>query len=555
MQHSKKKIMRKNYREFNRFSKTFLSAFAVAAILTSCTDLEIEQTDSVFQDANDASFQGVTDPQSFVDDIYNSLRGQIGDQANLYALSEVTTDASLVPTRGSDWGDNGIWRQLHQHDWRSSHQYIENVWNQWNNTHFRAAQVLSDLTQGDTQLKANASFLRALGMFVILDNYGQIPIRDVTATPFVDPSVISGQEAVDQIVSDLEDAIAGLPTVGPGTGVGASDSPLTKASKASARYLLAKVLLNKHIYVGGEPNTADMNQVISLVEDIEADGYGLVEGYFDIFKNELDNETIWFIPTAVGNRIWNGLHYNNSPEMVGGGWNGFATLAEYYDLFEGDPNTNAPGSGQEERRGFVPNSGLPVSQVDGGIDDNNNGIADGSSIGFGFLIGQQYGDKGEALNARSGRPLKFERNFVDGNGNSSLINNSETTGIRVIKYNPRFGAQTEHEIFFRYSDAYLMKAEAMFRAGQDPTAMMNVLRNLRKATPFTSVTEQDILDERGRELYAEFWRRNDMIRFGQYTRDWELKAASEVGNETRNLFPIPANQLILNPNLTQNPGY
>ena len=126
---------------------------------------------------------------------------------------------------------------------------------------------------------------------------------------------------------------------------------------------------------------------------------------------------------------------------------------------------------------------------------------------------------------------------------------------KCIKYNPRFGAQTEHEIFFRYSDAYLMKAEAMFRAGQDPTAMMNVLRNLRKATPFTSVTEQDILDERGRELYAEFWRRNDMIRFGQYTRDWELKAASEVGNETRNLFPIPANQLILNPNLTQNPGY
>ena len=100
-----------------------------------------------------------------------------------------------------------------------------------------------------------------------------------------------------------------------------------------------------------------------------------------------------------------------------------------------------------------------------------------------------------------------------------------------------------------------MKAEAMFRAGQDPTAMMNVLRGLREATPFTSVTEQDILDERGRELYAEFWRRNDMIRFGQYTRGWELKADSQIGNENRNLFPIPASQIILNPNLTQNPGY
>ncbi|WP_028376533.1 RagB/SusD family nutrient uptake outer membrane protein [Leeuwenhoekiella sp. MAR_2009_132] len=548
--------MKKNKNTIQRFSKVWLSAFAFAAILSSCTDLEIEQTDSNFRDANDSSFQGVTDPQSFVDDIYNQLRGQIGDQANLYALSEVTTDASLVPTRGSDWGDNGIWRQLHQHDWRPSHQFIENVWNQWNNTHFRAAQVLSDLTQADPTLKANASFLRALGMFVILDNYGQIPVRDVTATPFVDPEVISGQEAVDQIVSDLNDAIAGLPTVGPGSGVGDTNSPLIKATKASARYLLAKVLLNKHIYLKTEPATADMNQVITLVDAIAADGYALEDDYFDIFKNTLDKETIWFIPTAVGNRIWNGLHYNQSPEIVGGGWNGFATLAEYYDLFEGDANSNAPGSGQEERRGVVPNGGLPVSQVDGGVDVNDNNIADGSSVGFGFLIGQQFSDTGAPLNARSGKPLTFKRNFVDGNGNPSLINNDETTGIRVIKYNPRFGGQTEHEIFFRFSDAYLMKAEAMFRAGQDPTAMMNVLRGLREATPFSNaVTEQDIIDERGRELYTEFWRRNDLIRFGQYTKDWELKTPSEVGNDNRNLFPIPANQLILNPNLVQNPGY
>ena len=30
---------------------------------------------------------------------------------------------------------------------------------------------------------------------------------------------------------------------------------------------------------------------------------------------------------------------------------------------------------------------------------------------------------------------------------------------------------------------------------------------------------------------------------------------SQIGNENRNLFPIPASQIILNPNLTQNPGY
>jgi len=92
-------------------------------------------------------------------------------------------------------------------------------------------------------------------------------------------------------------------------------------------------------------------------------------------------------------------------------------------------------------------------------------------------------------------------------------------------------------------------------AGGDATAEVNELRVLRGAAPLGSLTEQDMLDERGRELYEEIWRRNDMIRFGQFTRDWELKDPSFVGDVTRNLFPIPASQIILNPNLTQNPGY
>ena len=129
------------------------------------------------------------------------------------------------------------------------------------------------------------------------------------------------------------------------------------------------------------------------------------------------------------------------------------------------------------------------------------------------------------------------------------------TGIRLIKYNPRYGGFEEHELFFRYSDAYLMKAEAMFRSGQDPTTMVNTLRTLRGAAPLGSVTEQDLIDERGRELYMEFWRRNDLIRFGQYTRDWEFKDADAIGNADKQLFPIPASQVILNPNLVQNPGY
>ncbi len=532
---------------FTKLTRNLLGAFTVAALVVSCTDLEIEPTDSLFPDANTVGFQGVEDPSGFIDGIYNEVN-RIGDQANLFALSEVTTDAALVPTRGADWGDNGLWRQLHQHDWRPSHAFVENTWTQWNSTHFKAAQILSELTESTAAQNADAHFLRALGQWIILDLYGQVPVRDPEADILIDPIVLRGAEAVDQIVSDLNMAIDGLPAGGPGSGN-------IRPNKAAARQFLAKVLLNKHIYVGGEPQTADMDQVISLVDQISAEGYGLVDGYFDIFRQQLDNETVWYIPTAVGNRIWNGLHYNQAPELAGGGWNGFATLSSYYDLFEGDENNNEPGNGQEERRGFVPTEGLPAGSVPGGSDVNNNGIADGSSIGFGFLIGQQYADDGTPLQDRGGNPLTFKRNFTNGNGEISLINNDETTGIRVQKYAARYGSFNAHEIFFRYADAHLMKAEAMFRKGQDATGMINELRVLRGATPFGSVGAQEIIDERGRELYAEIWRRNDLIRFGQFTADWELKFPSAVGDENKNLFPIPASQIILNPNLTQNPGY
>ncbi|EAQ38183.1 outer membrane protein [Dokdonia sp. MED134] len=537
----------KHNKNLSKMIRNIAGIFAVAALAVGCTDLEIEGNEAGI--VTDASFAGVTDPDSFIDNMYGSLNGYIGDQANLFALSEVTTDAALIPTRGADWGDNGIWRQLHQHNWLTTHTFILNTFVQWNSLHFQSAQVLSSLTNSSTQNKADAYFLRALGMWVILDNFGQIPVRDPEENLSVNPVVLTGAEAVDQIVSDLNAAITDLPAGGPGSGN-------SRATKAAARYLLAKVLLNKHIYLGNETaDSADMNQVVSLVDQIQAEAYGLEDGYFDIFREELDDETIWFIPTGVGNRIWNGLHYNMSPEIAGGGWNGFSTLASYYDLFEGDPNNNEPGNGQEERRGFVPTSGLTLAEFPEGTDSNDNGIADGTSIGFGFLIGQQYADDGTPLQDRAGNALFFTRDFTDADGNISLINNNEVTGIRVQKYAARYGGFTPHEIFFRYSDAHMMKAEAIFRSGGDATPLVNELRLLRGATALGSVTAQDIIDERGREFYAEFWRRNDLIRFGQFTSDWQLKDPAAVGNTDKNLFPIPASQLILNPNLTQNPGY
>lgn len=492
-------------------------------LFMGCTDLEIEESDSIIAN-QEGEFTGVTDVASALDNVYNAVRGQLEAQENLYALNTVTTDELLVPTRGTDWGDNGLWRTLHQHSWSPIHPFILNTWNQMNSNVFNTTEIIDPLSSPSAQQEAEARFLRAFSMFWIVDLYGQVPFRGPTEGPEVDPVVFTRAEAVDFIVNDLNFAVSNLPAVGPGM-------ETNRANKAAAHYLLAKVLLNKHIYNGTEANSADMNEVVANVDAINSLGFDLQAGYFELFTESVDTETVFFTTSGVGNKMWNGLHYfQGAPGNEGGGWNGFSTLAEFYDLFEGDPNINVPGSGQEERRGFVPTDGSHFG------------------IGYGFLINQQYDENGDPLMDRTGNPLRYTKEYP------GLLGNDERTGIRVIKWHPENGAFNNHHVIFRYGDAHLMKAEAIMRGGSggDALEMVNELRTLRDASPLASLSEQDMIDERGRELYIEFWRRNDLIRFGRFTESWEMKENTE---EFRVLFPIPSGAILSNPNLTQNPGY
>jgi hypothetical protein len=72
------------------------------------------------------------------------------------------------------------------------------------------------------------------------------------------------------------------------------------------------------------------------------------------------------------------------------------------------------------------------------------------------------------------------------------------------------------------------------------------------------VTLQDVLDERGRELIAEMWRRQDLIRFGQFENDWGFKNEVNPSAKTdkwRRLLPIPTGVMDTNTNWKQNTGY
>lgn len=110
-------------------------------------------------------------------------------------------------------------------------------------------------------------------------------------------------------------------------------------------------------------------------------------------------------------------------------------------------------------------------------------------------------------------------------------------------------------VLFRYADVLLMKCEAKVRNGQDGDTELNAVR-VRSYMGFRKATLENILAERQLELAWEGWRRQDLIRFGKFTRPYSSRP--QVPNEDSGfttVFPIPGDVLTLNPNITQNYGY
>ena len=109
-----------------------------------------------------------------------------------------------------------------------------------------------------------------------------------------------------------------------------------------------------------------------------------------------------------------------------------------------------------------------------------------------------------------------------------------------------------------------MLAEAQLRNGgiqQNGLDAYNAVRERAGLSPVSTVTLDDIIDERGRELYWENMRRQDLIRFGLLTTStylWDWKGGSYEGNavdDRYNLYPIPTTEINSNSQLEQNPGY
>ncbi len=457
-----------------------LAVFIVITSMARCTKLDQSLNGALTKDQTSNAL-GSEGPALLLQAAYNDVGNPYSDLGLIFALEEVTGDECLVPTRAGDWDDNGKWRALHQHTWQvDGVDVILNEFNSLNKINFDATNVLAFTPT--TEQAAEARFIRALSLYQLLDLYGQYPVRAPNENLLNPPKVYSGDSAINFIISELTEILPQL----------SASNTMSQANPDAVRTLLMKCYLNKGAFINRLNPTfadADMQQVITLGNAIIGSGkYSYMANYFDNFNatNYNSTEGIFAYPNASGvsvnnsgihNRWWSTLHYNQWESKLGsqGGWNGFATVAEFYNSF----GVSVPAT-------ETPADTLLDSRIGGKF---YKGSTDISGVRPGLLIGQQYNEKGVKYFDRKGNLLVFEPKVAADLKETGP--NLELTGIRAVKYPPDYSSVGAYSsaggnwmMIFRYPDVVLMVAEAKMRAAAPDNAgalaLVNKLKNRKR---------------------------------------------------------------------------
>ena len=433
----------------------------------------------------------------------------------LYHHNELTTDESVC-----GWNDQTI-KNFHWMNWTTDDTFIYAFYSRifmqvgMANEFIREAKASDVNFAKKQQYIDEARVLRALAYYHAIDNFGNVPFADETAVVGVNPDQISRADLYAWLETELKDLVSNsaLPEKS-GTAYG-------HANKSVAKFLLAKLYLNAEVYTGSPA----YDKCAQVLTDLMDDGYslhttskGTYNAYQELFLADNDrctDEIIFPIEQdGVNTTSYGATNYlifastggAMDPDEMGisSGWGGLRTTPQFYAKFSSDDLRNL----------FY----TATQQVD--IDDI-----------------------GEFSNGIAFR--KFRNRTSDGG------------------YGKESGFVDTDFPMMRYADVLLMAAECQLRgaAVNGAIAGFNEVRARAGLARIANPTLQDVLDERGRELYQECWRRNDLIRFGQFTSGsylWQWKGNAKDGaavEDYRALFPIPDSDRLANTKLQQNPGY
>ncbi len=502
----------------------------------ACTDLT-ERTPGTL-----TSLESEEEFVSALGEGYAVLGGDPGWQTHggFFALTQISTDEAVIPRRGGDWFDGGIWLDTHRHITGVDHNPTNGTWNylfSGVNATSRIASQFEQLRENgsvDAELANNfiaeAKVLRAFFYFFLLDTFGNVPIiEDFTTVDGNPPNNTDFQTGRNELFAFIEQEI--LDNIDLlSTNVAGSYGRL---NKFAGHFLLAKLYLNAEVYTGNARWEDAQDQLDIIIDSGE---FSLESNYFNNFavNNSNSSETIFAIPyDEVFNPGFNmhqmTLHYSQQDQFnfQDQPWNGYATLAEFYNSFEED-------------------------------DIRRNGLMAGLQT---TPSGEVLTDPGTAGNP----PLYLDPEIPAINMESAeQYPTFRLAGARFNKFEYEQGATPNLNNDFpvmRFADVILMRAETEWRINGGGQMYFNMIReNGRVGTVGTIPLNADnLLAERSRELYMEVWRRQDLIRFpgvnGGETRfndPWWEKSTSDA---FRNVFPIPEEQINANANLNQNPSY
>lgn len=549
---------------------TILLSFACIMVVGSCTNLE----EVILDETNVTGLSDKQAAEGIIAPVYARLP-DIFLHTNYFAIQEISTDEAILPYRGgTDWGDNGIYLNMHAHTYGSTDPNLRNTWNLILQGMSRAITAINTLPNLNDPVSktylAEARGMRAYYSMLTLDLFGLVFVKDDLGE---NSKIIRGDAAVEYIKNEL---LAIEPNVDASVGPG-------RISKGVVWGLLARLHLNAAFY--RDPYAAqftfkpeDMDKVVEYSDKIINSGqYQLSKDYFSLFNGDNhDNKELIF---AVDQRADLNGHNRMAYFSLSGdqfplpaypnanGTDGPAITPDFYRTWA---NAYAPKDPTVDPRFYKQNLSIYSNPAD-------SCVAEASfNINRGILRGQQYGlirRNGVFLKCPDGR-FKVAKLFHDTRNKPTLAvdfteqvdftvaGSNYNTGYRVEKYEfskksvsgRNFGEADI--VILRLADVYLMRAEAKLRKSNDAAgalADVNFVRAARSATTpppaLTSMTLDLLFRERGFEFYWEALRRTDMIRFGKYEGTWTEKTNSD---KLKRLFPIPQTAIDGASNL---PGY
>lgn len=531
-----------------------LSVLALSLSLTSCLDEtpkdQIPETE-IYDSANSLYVNAVASLYNYIG-AHEEGEGLQGTCRGIYDYNTLTTDEAIIPIRGGNWYDGGLWKNMYDHTWTATDTDLYNVWKYLYKVIVLSTKSLETIEKHKALLTeqqrvdyaAEVRAVRAMYYYYAMDMFGRIPILQSSTQKTADIRQSNRSDVFWYVVKELQDVTPLLANEHSNL----QGNYYGRVTRPVAWFLLAKLSLNAEVYTDDDWTDSSRPDGKTIMFDIEgnkknawqtcihycdlikATGYTLEADYTKNFAvhNEGSTENIFTIPLDKilylneFHYLFRSRHYAHGGAYSGASENG--TCATLHTMAVNGFGTETP---------------------DARLDMN-------------FYTGKVEVD-GKYVTLDDGTPLEYKPLAVEKNLTASPY--LETAGARMKKYEVDRTAYSDGRmpnndiVLYRYADVLLMKSEAKVRNGESGDEEMNAVRS-RVGMPSLSATLDNLLNERLLELVWEGWRRQDMIRFGTYCKQYDIHTPSEADKKGyTTVFPIPEKVRELNPNLKQNPGY